>query len=122
MLPTVELRGCCMHPRVCISNTVYVYGWRALHRTASGAMHGEPPLHAAYVVHLYPLVIPASLIYLVPWRCCPSQAAVLDGRLYVVGGVNESRTRLASVEALDPREGKWQVRHSLAWTCLGGRG
>ena len=35
------------------------------------------------------------------------QAAVLGGRLFVVGGVNEARTRLASVEALDLREKKW---------------
>ena len=40
-----------------------------------------------------------------------SKAGVLGGRIIVVGGVNEMRTRLASVEALDPREGRW---HSLA--------
>ncbi len=35
-------------------------------------------------------------------------AAVLGGRLYVAGGMNEQRHRLAEVEAYDPREGKWQ--------------
>lgn len=29
------------------------------------------------------------------------------GRLYVAGGMTSTRTRLASVEAYDPREGKW---------------
>ncbi len=29
------------------------------------------------------------------------------GRLYAIGGLNEQRVRLCSVEALDPREGKW---------------
>lgn len=38
-----------------------------------------------------------------------ASAAVLDGRLFVGGGINEQRTRLTSMEALDPREGKWQV-------------
>lgn len=31
----------------------------------------------------------------------------MGGRLYVVGGVSEARTRMAGVEALDPREGRW---------------
>lgn len=31
-----------------------------------------------------------------------------NGRLYAAGGVNEMRVRLKSVEALDPREGRWQ--------------
>lgn len=30
------------------------------------------------------------------------------GRLFAVGGMNEHRVRLSSVEALDPREGKWR--------------
>ena len=29
------------------------------------------------------------------------------GRLFVAGGMTSTRTRLASVEAYDPREGKW---------------
>lgn len=32
---------------------------------------------------------------------------LLAGRLYVAGGMTSTRTRLASVEAYDPREGKW---------------
>ncbi|KAL6765234.1 hypothetical protein V8C86DRAFT_2463536 [Haematococcus lacustris] len=35
-------------------------------------------------------------------------AAVLGGRLVVAGGLDECRTRLRSVEALDPREGRWR--------------
>ncbi|GAX72739.1 hypothetical protein CEUSTIGMA_g195.t1 [Chlamydomonas eustigma] len=35
-------------------------------------------------------------------------ASVHEGRLYVFGGVNEQRTRLSSVEVMDPREGRWQ--------------
>ncbi len=31
------------------------------------------------------------------------------GRLYVAGGMTSTRTRLASVEAYDPREGKWSL-------------
>ena len=42
------------------------------------------------------------------------QAGVLGGRIIVVGGVNEARTRLATVEALDPREGRWQALAPLA--------
>eukprot|EP00879_Flechtneria_rotunda_P007896 GHRR01008273.1.p1 GENE.GHRR01008273.1~~GHRR01008273.1.p1 ORF type:complete len:683 (+),score=193.75 GHRR01008273.1:294-2342(+) len=34
-------------------------------------------------------------------------AAALDGRLVVLGGMNESRSRLGSLEAYDPREGHW---------------
>jgi hypothetical protein len=30
----------------------------------------------------------------------------LDGRLFVVGGMNEARARLNTVEAYDPREGE----------------
>ena len=31
----------------------------------------------------------------------------LAGRLYVVGGVDHKRMQLGSVEAFDPREGRW---------------
>ncbi len=45
-------------------------------------------------------------------RTCirPTQAGVLGGRIIAVGGVTPEpqRTRLASVEALDPREGVWR--------------
>lgn len=34
-------------------------------------------------------------------------AATLSGRLLLLGGMAESRSRLDSVEALDPREGRW---------------
>ncbi|KAL0054263.1 hypothetical protein WJX82_006341 [Trebouxia sp. C0006] len=38
-----------------------------------------------------------------------TSAGVLHGRLYVAGGMTSTRTRLASVEAYDPREGKWSL-------------
>ena len=34
-------------------------------------------------------------------------AAAMSGRLLVVGGMTDARTRLAAVEAYDPREGRW---------------
>ncbi|KAL3148447.1 hypothetical protein ABBQ38_15519 [Trebouxia sp. C0009 RCD-2024] len=36
-----------------------------------------------------------------------TSAGILHGRLYVAGGMTSTRTRLESVEAYDPREGKW---------------
>jgi len=36
-------------------------------------------------------------------------AAAAGGRVYVVGGMNQERRRLVSVEAFDPREGLWQA-------------
>lgn len=33
--------------------------------------------------------------------------AMLEGRLYAVGGMNEHRARMSCVEAYDPREGRW---------------
>ncbi|MEW5317040.1 MAG: hypothetical protein WDW38_008371 [Sanguina aurantia] len=57
-----------------------------------------------------------------------TSAAVLGGRLYVVGGLDEVRTRLSSMEAYDPREGKWASmpdmklpRSSCAAATLAGR-
>ncbi|GLC45195.1 hypothetical protein PLESTB_000425100 [Pleodorina starrii] len=54
-------------------------------------------------------------------------AASHGGRIYVAGGVNDSRTRLSSLEALDPREGRWTPlermsgpRSSHAMAALGG--
>lgn len=46
--------------------------------------------------------------------CCvyvhpSSQAAVLNGRIYLIGGLDEMRSRLSQVESLDPREGRWQA-------------
>ena len=40
------------------------------------------------------------------WHSVDS-AWLLVGRLYVAGGMTSTRTRLESVEAYDPREGKW---------------
>lgn len=31
------------------------------------------------------------------------------GRLYAVGGMNEQRVRLSTMEAYDPREGQWRL-------------
>ncbi|EFJ48549.1 hypothetical protein VOLCADRAFT_90884 [Volvox carteri f. nagariensis] len=54
-------------------------------------------------------------------------AAAHGGRLYVCGGVKDSRTRLPSLEALDPREGRWATlepmtvpRSSHSMAALGG--
>ncbi|KAG2436918.1 hypothetical protein HXX76_006437 [Chlamydomonas incerta] len=54
-------------------------------------------------------------------------AAAYGGRLYVSGGVGEGRRRLAGLEALDPREGRWAPlpamsapRSSHAMAALGG--
>lgn len=38
-----------------------------------------------------------------------TSAAALHGRLYVAGGMTSTRSRLASVEAFDPREGSWSL-------------
>jgi hypothetical protein len=35
--------------------------------------------------------------------------AVVDGKLYVVGGVDGTNTRLSSVECFDPSTGEWSV-------------
>ncbi|KAF6256002.1 hypothetical protein COO60DRAFT_1702518 [Scenedesmus sp. NREL 46B-D3] len=55
-------------------------------------------------------------------------AAALGGRLLVLGGMNEARSRLASVEGYDPREGRWSAltsmthaRSSCGVSALGGR-
>ncbi|KXZ45240.1 hypothetical protein GPECTOR_57g530 [Gonium pectorale] len=54
-------------------------------------------------------------------------AAAHGGRIYVCGGVSDSRSRLSSLEALDPREGRWRSlppmaapRSSHAMAALGG--
>lgn len=36
------------------------------------------------------------------------------GRLYVVGGVDHARMQLSSVEAFDPREGRWTSLASMS--------
>lgn len=36
------------------------------------------------------------------------------GRILVLGGMDATRTRLRSVEALDPREGRWQELPPMA--------
>jgi hypothetical protein len=50
------------------------------------------------------LVLTVSFIMYTLRYCA---AATLNQRLYVVGGLDEVRTRLALVEAYDPREGRW---------------
>lgn len=57
-----------------------------------------------------------------------ASAAVLSGRIHVVGGLTMQRTRLAHVEAYDPREGVWhqlpgmrQPRSSFGLCSLGGK-
>jgi hypothetical protein len=56
------------------------------------------------------------------WELLPQQlaserkycaAAALGGRLLVLGGMNEARSRLASVEGYDPREGRWRQLTSM---------
>lgn len=51
------------------------------------------------------------------WELLPQQlvgerkycaAATLAGRLLLLGGMSESRSRLNSMEGYDPREGHWQ--------------
>lgn len=37
----------------------------------------------------------------------------LDGRIFVIGGMNIMRNRLSEVETYDPREGKWKITSSL---------
>lgn len=41
------------------------------------------------------------------------QVGSVGHRLFAVGGMNEQRIRLSSVEAYDPREGKWQMVGSM---------
>ncbi|GLI69527.1 hypothetical protein VaNZ11_014169 [Volvox africanus] len=41
-------------------------------------------------------------------------AAAHGGRIYVAGGVKDSRTRLSSLEALDPRERKWATLEPMS--------
>ena len=41
-------------------------------------------------------------------------ACTLNGRIYLVGGVNEKRARLSSIEAYDPREGSWRQVADMA--------
>jgi hypothetical protein len=62
------------------------------------------------------------------WELLPQQlaserkycaAAALGGRLLVLGGMNEARSRLASVEGYDPREGRWNQLTSM--TVSGSR-
>ncbi|KAG1665275.1 hypothetical protein FOA52_015852 [Chlamydomonas sp. UWO 241] len=55
-------------------------------------------------------------------------AGVIANRLFVVGGVDEARNKLASIEAMDPREGKWSTvatmcapRSSHAVCALAGK-
>ena len=57
-----------------------------------------------------------------------ASAAVLSGRIHVVGGLNMQRTRLSDMEAYDPREGIWhclpgmqQPRSSSGLASLGGK-
>jgi N-acetylneuraminic acid mutarotase len=38
--------------------------------------------------------------------------AVVDGKLYVVGGMDDTRTALSSVECFDPSTGQWSM---MAW-------
>lgn len=55
-----------------------------------------------------------------------TSCSAFAGRLYVVGGMTKMRTRMASVEAYDPREGRWtrlppmaQARASCGTAVLG---
>lgn len=57
-----------------------------------------------------------------------ASAAVMSGRIHVVGGLTMQRTRLSDMEAYDPREGLWhrlpgmqQPRSSFGLASLGGR-
>eukprot|EP00955_Chlamydomonas_euryale_P049339 354234-Chlamydomonas_euryale.AAC.1 len=49
-----------------------------------------------------------------------TSAGVIANRLYVTGGVDEARTKLSSIEAMDPREGRWRCAASGRVRC--GRG
>lgn len=42
-------------------------------------------------------------------RAGPNAAAGPDGRLYVLGGGPDGRSELSSMEALDPRTGRWDT-------------
>jgi N-acetylneuraminic acid mutarotase len=63
------------------------------------------------------------------WELLPQQlaserkycaAAALGGRLLVLGGMNEARSRLASVEGYDPREGRWSQLTSMTVRLTAG--
>jgi hypothetical protein len=52
----------------------------------------------------------------------------VPGRIVVLGGMDATRTRLRSAEALDPREGRWHqlppmahARASSGVSCIGDR-
>lgn len=36
------------------------------------------------------------------------------GRLYAIGGMTRTRTRMKTVEAFDPREGQWTLLPAMA--------
>jgi hypothetical protein len=53
-------------------------------------------------------------MYVNGWHCSCLQAVSLDGRIYLVGGMDEARNRSACVDAFDPREGSWQALAGLS--------
>jgi hypothetical protein len=65
---------------------------------------------------LHALPSPAVAIASRPMPVSCRQAAVLGGRIYVAGGMDEGRTRSAAVWALDPRDGRrgWAPAAPLA--------